>query len=55
MPNDGNDGHRHSSLANEDNSTPMEMDEFIGIIGEPLDVGVEIKVLIEGKDKGMGK
>ena len=55
IPNDGNYGHKHSSLANEDNSIPMEMDEVVGIVGEPSDVGVAIKALVEGKYKGMGK
>ena len=33
----------------------MEMDEIIGIVGEPSNAGVVIKDPIEGKDKGMGK
>ena len=55
VPNDGNDGHAHSSPTNEDNSTLMEMDEIVGIIGEPSVAGVAIKAPIEGKDKGVGK
>ena len=55
VPNDGNDGHTHSSPTNDDNSTPMEMDEVIGIVGEPSEAGVAIKALMEGKDKGVGK
>ena len=35
VPSDGNDDHTHSSLTNEDNSIPMEMDEVVGIISEP--------------------
>ena len=35
--------------------TPMEMDEIIGIVGEPSNAGVAIKASIEGKDKEMGK
>ena len=31
------------------------MDEVIGIVDEPSDVGVAIKAPVEGKDKGMGK
>ena len=54
VPNDGNDGHTHSSPTNEDKSTPMEMDEVVGIIGEPLDAGVAIKAPMEGNDKGGG-
>ena len=50
-----NDGHTHSSPANEDNSTPMEMDEVVGLVGEPSDVGIAIKAPIEGKYKGVGK
>ena len=50
MPNDENDGHTHSSPANGDNSTPMEMDELVGIVGEPLDAGIAIKSPIKGKD-----
>ena len=55
VPNDGNDGHTHSSPANEDNSTPMEMNEVVGIVGEPLDAGVSIKAPMEGKYMGLGK
>ena len=55
VPNDGNDGHTHSSLANEDNSIPMKMDEVVGIVGEPSDEGVVIKAPMEGKDKGGDK
>ena len=55
VPNDGNDGHTHLSPTNEDNSTHMEMDEVVGIVGEPLDASIAIKSPIEGKDKGMGK
>ena len=49
VPNDGNNGHTHSSPANEYNSTPMEMDEVVGIISEPSDAGVAIKAPMEGK------
>ena len=55
VPNDGNNGHTHSSPTNDYNSTPMEMDEVVGIVGEPLDAGVAIKAPIEGKDKGVEK
>ena len=55
VPNDENDGHTHSSPANEDNSTPMEMNEVVGIVGEPLDAGVSIKAPMEGKYMGVGK
>ena len=55
VPNDGNDGHTHSSPTNDNNSTPMEMDEVVGIVGEPSDAGVAIKAPMEGKDKGVGK
>ena len=55
VPNDGNDGHTHSSPANEDNSPPMEMDEVVGIIGEASDASVTIKAPMEGKYKGGGK
>ena len=55
VPNDGNDGHTHSSPANEDNSPPMEMDGVVGIIGEVSDASVAIKAPIEGKYKGGGK
>ena len=47
VPNDGNDGHTHSSPTNEDYSTPMEMDEVVGIVGEPSDAGVAIKAPME--------
>ena len=30
VPNDVNDGHTHSSPANEENSTPMKIDEVVG-------------------------
>ena len=33
----------------------MEMDEVVGIVGEPSDVGITIKALMGGKDKGVGK
>ena len=33
----------------------MEMDEVVGIIGEPSDAGVAIKAPMEGKYKGGGK
>ena len=55
MPNDGNNGHTHLSTANEDNSTPTEMDEVVGIVGEPLVASVAIKAPMEGKYKGVGK
>ena len=55
MPNDGDDGHTHSSPANKDNSTPMEMDEVVGIVGDPSDAGVAIKAPMEGKYKGVGE
>ena len=53
--NDGSDCDTHSSPANEDNSTPMEMDEVVGIVGEPLNACVAIKAPMEGKYKGVGK
>ena len=55
VPNDGGNGHPHSSLADKDNSTPMEMDEVVGIVGDPSDAGVAIKAPMEGKYKGVGK
>ena len=44
VPNDGNDGHTYSSPANEDNSTPMEIDEVVGIVGEPSDGVLQSKL-----------
>ena len=55
VPNDENDGNTHSSLTNEDNSIPMEMDEVVGIISEPSDASVVIKAPMKGKYKGVGK
>ena len=43
VPNDGDDGHIHASPVNEDNSTPVEIDEVVGIVGEPSNAGVVIK------------
>ena len=48
VPNDGNDGQIHPSPGNEDNSTPTEIDEIVGIVGGPSDVGVAIKAPMEG-------
>ena len=34
---------------------PWKWMKVVGIVGELSDVGVEIKALVEEKDKGMGK